>query len=109
MGSKYLSIGGTAYSAFEVWNGDFHSVEVRFRNRTTVSRDRGFVHVCAQNAGGFNATRRLTLARAMRGKWHRFDIKRRQLARRFLLEIEHLVAMGAVDVRFDGGRLRTVV
>lgn len=107
MGSKRLSIAGTSYSAFEVWNGDHHNVEVRFRNRTTIVRDRGYVHVCAQNAGGFNATRRLTIARAIRGKWHRFDINRRPLARQFLIEIEHLVAMGNVEVRFDGGRLRT--
>lgn len=106
MGSKLLSIDGTSYSAFRVWNGDYHNVEVRFRSPATIVRDRGYVHVCAQNAGGFNATRRLTLDRAMRGKWHRFGVKRRHLARRFLLEIEHLVAAGAVDVRFDGGRVR---
>lgn len=106
MGSKRLSITGTPL-AFEVWNGDHHNVEIRFRNSATIVRDRGYVHVCAQNAGGFNATRRLAIARAMRGKWHRFDIKCRPLARRFLIEIEHLVAMGNVEVRFDGGRLRT--
>jgi len=109
MGSKRLSIEGTSYQSFEVWNGDYHNVEVRFPNSSTIVRDRGYVHVCAQNAGGFNATRRLTIARAMRGKWHRFDIKRRPLARRFLIEIEHLVATGNVEVRFDGGRLRTGV
>lgn len=109
MSSKFLSIAGTSYSAFEVWNGDFHSVEVRFLRIPTIVRDRGYVHVCAQNAGGFCATRRLTLARARRGKWHRFNIKRRGLARRFLCEIEPLVALGIVDVRFDGGRLRSKI
>ncbi len=107
MGSKFLSISGTSYSRFEVWNGDYHNVEVRFRSRSTIVRDRGYVHVCAQSAGGFSATRRLTLDRARRGKWHHFEIKRRDLARRFLLEIEPLVALGIVDLKFDGGRLRT--
>ncbi|MDY0969139.1 hypothetical protein [Sphingomonas sp. CFBP9021] len=107
MGSRQLSIAGTSYSKIDVWNGEYHDVAVRFRKTTTLVRDRGYVHVCAQNAGGFSATRRLTLARAMRGKWHRFDIKRRDLARRFLIEIEPLVALGVVDLKFDGGRVRT--
>jgi hypothetical protein len=107
MASRRLTLTGTAYASFEVWNGEHHDVEVRFRSRATIVRDRGYVHVCAQNAGGFNATRRLTLARAIRGKWHRFGIGRRDLAQRFLREIEPLVAQGVVDLRFDGGRVST--
>jgi hypothetical protein len=104
--SSKLTISGTAYLPFDVWTGDFHRVAVRFCRPETIGRDRGCVHVCAQNAGGYVATRRLTLSRARQGKWHRFDIKRRHLARRFLVEIEPLVALGVVDIRFDGRRIR---
>ena len=107
MASKMLTVDDLSYFPIEVWDGHYHHVEVRFRPTETIDRDRGFVHVCVQNAGGFVATRRLTLARALRGKWHRFEIKRRDLAKRFLVEIEPLVRDGRVVLKFDGGRVRT--
>ena len=109
MRSRSLAIAGTSYPRFEVWNGQRHEVAIRFRQADTIVRDRGCVHVCAQNAAGFRATRRLTLERALRGKWHRFEIGRRDLARRFLVEIEPLVSLGLVDLKFDGARLTTIV
>lgn len=105
MTSKRRTIVGTSYAPMLVWNGEYHRVRIRFRNRRNISRNRGFAHVCVQNAAGFQATRRLTIERAYRGKWHSFDIGRRRLARRFMIEIEPLVLLGAVEVEMDGERV----
>lgn len=106
MTSQKLNIAGTSYRAMRVWDGEHHNARFRFRDCQQLSRDRGFAHVCAQNAGGFRATRGLTLRRAESGRWHRLDIGRRGLARRFLVEIEPLVAGGIIQLEFDGKRIR---
>lgn len=106
MTSRQLKIAETAYRRFKVWNGDYHHVRFRFRNRNHIKRDRGLMHVHVQNASGFNGTRRLTSSRAACGKWHSFEIGRRGLARDFLIDIEPLVLAGIIQVEFDGERLR---
>lgn len=58
MDTRKLTIKGTAYSPFDVWNGEYHDVAVRFRKPATIVRDRGYVHVCAQNAAGYSASAR---------------------------------------------------
>lgn len=102
MKSKLRTIAGTAYAPMRVWEGDYHSVRMRFRTRRHLKRDRGFAHVCVQNAAGFGGTRRLTKRRAYRGKWHAFEIHRRGLARQFLIDVELLVLQGAVEIELDG-------
>lgn len=102
MRSKHLGISGTCYTPMTVWNGENHRVRIRFRNARHISRDRGTVHTIVQRAAGFNGTRRLTLKRAARGKWHEVSIGRRKLAKRLMIEIEPLVVLGIVEIELDG-------
>lgn len=85
-----------------VWNGEDHRVRIRFRDKRQVARDRGTVHTIISRAASYRGTRRLTIDRACRGKWHTFKIGRRKLAKRFLIEIELLARLGIVEVELDG-------
>jgi hypothetical protein len=85
-----------------VWNGEYHRVRIRFRKNHQIERDRGTVHTIVSRAVNFRGTRRLTIERASRGKWHVIDIGRRSLARRFMVEMELLAVLGIVEIELDG-------
>lgn len=102
MAHKNLRIAGTRYLPMRVWDGEQHRVRVRFRKRLHVPRDRGTLHTIICRATGYRGTRHLTEARAMKGNWHSLDIGRRTLAKRFMIEIEGLAALGIVEVMLDG-------
>lgn len=102
MRSKKLRIPGTRYCPMTVWNGEYHRVRIRFRNKRQIPRDRGTVHTIVSRAANYRGTRRLTIDRASRGKWHAVDIGRRALAKRFMIEIELLAVLGIVEIELDG-------
>lgn len=99
---KKLRIPGTLYKSMKVRDGERHQVRIRFRDTTRVECDRGTVHTIVQRAANFTAARRLTIDRALRGKWHTVDIGRRSLTRRLMVEIEDLATRGVVEVELDG-------
>jgi hypothetical protein len=102
MRSKTLRIPCTQYGPMAVWNGNYHRVRIRFRDKRHIQRDRGTLHTIISRAASFKATRRLTIDRTSRGKWHTLDIGNRALAKRFMVEIELLVIHRIVEVELDG-------
>ena len=104
--AKRLTISGTAFERMLVWNGDYHEVELRVLDPDDPCGTRWVAQEAVQNAAGFPGLRRFTNEVAYRRRWHRFPIKRRRLARRFMIQIEPLVREGLVAVRLDGERVR---
>ncbi len=104
MMTRRLRIVGSAYRRMNVWDGDYHELAIRILDRSAATR------WCAQspvqNAAGFGVLEGMTDAAAYRRRWHRFPVKRRRLARRFMVQIEPLVIAGLVAVELDGERVR---
>jgi hypothetical protein len=102
MRSRKLTIDGTRYAPMTVWNGEYHYVRIRFLDTTRIASNRGNIHTIVQRAANFTAARRLSVKRALRGKWHSVEVGRRSLAKRLMFEIEPLIAQGIVEVELDG-------
>jgi hypothetical protein len=93
------------YQALKVSGEDKHNVFVQVTDRRQPEEARWYLQWPMLRAAGGRCLKGFKNEAARRGAWHRFSV-RRTLLRRFLLDIEHLVAQGRVVVEVDGRLVR---
>lgn len=91
-----------ACAPLRVRSGQKHEVWVRVLDRAEPEEARWHLQRPIELAAGFGALKGFTDAAARRREWHRFEIGRTQLLRRFLRDVRLLVAAGRVSIEVDG-------
>jgi len=95
-----------SYTALRVRRGSQHDVSVRVLDSKRPKEARWHLQFAIQRSASFRALRGFTDLAARRQQWHDFAVNRTQLLRRFLIDVETLVAAGRVAIVVDGTRVR---
>lgn len=95
-----------SYTALRVRGGARHDVLVRVLDSRRPKEARWHLQFAIQRAASFRALRGFTDLAARRQLWHAFTINRTQLLRRFLIDVEALVAASRIAIVVDGTRVR---
>ena len=89
-----------------IQSGSKHAVSVRITDATRPEEARWYAQFGVQRAASFSALDGFDDDAAQNQTWHSFEVSRTFLIRRFLRDIEWLVAACRVDVKIDGARVR---
>lgn len=92
------------FGTVEIWGHGPHVVRQRIVDGWDYSFTRWILQRAVQRAGnlGFRSLDGLTDEAALKHRWHRFEINRPRLVRRFLTEIAPLLRRGLVEICLDG-------
>ena len=94
------------YAALRVRGGRRHDVSVRVLDRNRPEEARWHLQFAMQRAASFGCLNGFGDIVARTRRWHDFQVNRTRLLRRFLIDIERLVAEGRAAVVVDGVRVR---
>ena len=104
--AQVLQFPSRAFQPLRVHSGSKHSVHIRVNDARRPEEARWFTQFAVQRAASFRALKGFDDSAARNQNWHTFQVSRTFLIRRFLRDVESLIAAGRLDVKVDGTKVR---